>query len=1047
MNIGKWALSNSKLIYYIVVILVLGGLLSYYQMSKLEDPAIVVRQAVVVTIYPGASPHEVELQLTDKLEKAIFSARGVNEVTSYSYADLSIITVTLHPTVPQDDIEQHWDLLRRKVNDVQSELPAGARSSIVADDYGDVFGMFYALTSDGFTNEEMTQYAELVKREVQAIDGISKVQLFGVYSPTIDISIFKDRMANMGVSPLEVIQTIKSQNNVIYSGYYHSGEHRLRVSVGDRSASLEDLENITIKGHQGDQILLKEIAEVKYSYVEPIRNAMYFDKKDAIGISISALDGTDITKLGKQVEEVLAQLKKEQLPVGIEYNKVFNQPERVSSAINDFFLNLIGSVVIVILVLMFTMGFRSGLLLAVTLVVTVLGSILFLNMFDGTLQRVSLASFILAMGMLVDNAIVILDGILIDKAKGKLNSRALTDIGQKTAMPLLGATLIAILAFFPIYLSPDTTGVYIRDLFIVLAISLLLSWILSLTMVPLQAKRMFKKPVVNTVDYSQSKFYIALRKILTFGLQNRTITMLIGIALLGFSVLIYFSLTQSFFPDMNYNQVYIEYKLPESNSSEKTKKDLDSITHYLMSREDVTHVTASVGATPSRYNLVRSIATPALSYGDLIVEFVDGESAVKAIPEIQEHLNVEYSQAYARVKRYNLMYNKFPIEVMFKGPDPDVLRHLTRQAQTIMDENDKIMLVTSDWEQKVPVVKLGYNQAVASDIGISRADVGLSILASTDGIPAETFYDNGKSRTLTIKCVDKEGEPIENLETAPVFPLLPSLNVVNKENIVGLMTGSVSSEDIIEEIVATTPLSQTVDNLSIEWEDPVIIRHNGQRSMRAQANNIPSAGAEDVRQEIIDKVEAIELPEGYTLSWQGEVKTKAESMKYLMQSIPLAIILMIGVLIMLFKDYKKPIIILMCAPLLAVGALFGMWVMGKPFGFVSIVAILGLIGMMIKNGIVLMDEIDLQIKEGKDPFCAILDSSETRFRPVMMASLTTILGMIPLLSDDMFGSAAATIMGGLLFGTIVTLIYIPIFYSIMFKVTIQPKKKKISVKK
>ncbi|MFI3331546.1 MAG: efflux RND transporter permease subunit [Rikenellaceae bacterium] len=1037
LNIGKWALTNSKLVYYFVAILTLGGISSYYNMSKLEDPEVSVPQAVVITTYPGASPHDVELQVSDPLEKAILSMKGIDRVESRSSADLSMITVSLLSTVADNEMEQYWDILRRKVGDIQGKLPQGASESLVIDSYGDVFGMFYALSSDGYSNKELAEYSELIKREMLNIEGVSKVELYGITAPVINVSIHEDRIATLGISPMEVIQTLKGQNQTIYSGNFDSGNQRIRVSVGDNYRTVDQLGSVIIAGHEKDQIRLKDIASVEEDYSEPVRNALYFDGKPSIGISISALSGTDITKIGKKVEELFAKISAERLPAGIEYHKVFFQPERVSDAINNFIINLILSVIIVILVLMFSMGIRSGVLLGTTLIITVLGTILFLSIFGGTLQRVSLASFILAMGMLVDNAIVVVDGILIDLKNGRLRSRALSNIGQKTAMPLLGATLIAILAFFPIFLSPDTTGVYVRDLFVVLAVSLLLSWILSLTVVPLQAKTLLVKAKIKPESKLSIKMQSALRKILTISLRNRTIAVILALACVGLSVWGYKILPQSFFPDLNYNQLYIECKLPESYSSKATDKYITQINDYLLTQKDITHVTTSLGATASRYNLVRSIATPALSYADFIVEFTNEKTLVDAIPSLQKHLSDNFPEAYIRVKRYNLMYSKYPIEVMFKGPDPDILRSLTTEAQRIMSENENITLITSDWEQKVPILEVNYSQPIARAMGLSRQDVGISLLASTEGIPVETIYNGTTSQKIMIKCVDKNGEKINELETAPIFSMMPSLKSLDKQTITGLMTGAVSEQEIISSLFATSPLSQSIEGIKLKWEDPVIIRHDNQRVMRAQCNTIAGVGAEDARSQIIEAIEAIELPLGYTLSWQGEYHARSQSMKYLFANLPLAIILMIGILIMLFKDYRKPLIILLCVPLLFVGAVFGVLISGKAFGFVAICGILGLIGMMIKNGVVLMDEINLQIKSGKDAQNAILDSSAVRFRPVMMASMTTILGMIPLLSDDMFGSLAATIMGGLLLGTVVTLIFIPILYSIFFRIKIR----------
>ncbi|MFI3283220.1 MAG: efflux RND transporter permease subunit, partial [Rikenellaceae bacterium] len=873
MNISKWALANSKLVYYFITILVVGGVLSYINMSKLEDPAITVKQAVIVTTYPGASSYEVELQVTDPLEKAIYTMKGVEKIDSRSTADLSIITINIDRTTPTGEIEQQWDILRRKISDAQSKLPEGANTSVVVDSYGDVFGMFYALSSDGYTNEELTDYADLIKKRVQRIKGISKIELFGVMSPTVDISIYEDRIAHLGISPTEVIQTIMGQNKSVYSGYFKSGEHRIRVSVNDKFTTPQELQNLIIQGHEGDQILLKDIARIERGYLEPTRNAMFFDRKPAIGISISALAGTDITKVGREVETLLDELKQTKLPAGVECHKVFYQPEKVENAINTFIINLLESIAIVVVVLMFAMGVRSGVLLGVTLLVTVLGSILFLGVFDGTLQRVSLASFILAMGMLVDNAIVIVDGILIDSKKGGLRSRYLTEIGSKTAMPLLGATLIAILAFLPIFLSPDTAGVYVRDLFIVLAVSLLLSWVLSLTMVPLMAKGILKTNTTQEIEKKKGWSQRALAAILNWALHNRTVAIASAIMMVVACGFVYRILPQSFFPDLAYNQLYIEYKLPEGVDPEFTRKDIDSLAKYLLSREDVTHVTTSVGATPSRYNLVRSIATPSMSYGDLIVEFVDEKVLVDGAAQIQQYINDNFPQAYSRVKRYNLMYNKYPLEVTFTGADPDVLRDLTRQAQEIMAGCDKITLITSDWEPKTPLLEVDYNQAVAREVGLSRQDVALSLLASTDGLPTSQIYDGTDSGTIVVKCVDSDGNRIDELESAPIFSLIPSTKALSGETLKGLMSGALSAEDVVASTLATIPLSQSINGIKIKWEDPVIVRYKGERSMRAQANNIPQVGAEDARKEIVDKIEAIKLPDGYFMKWQGEYES------------------------------------------------------------------------------------------------------------------------------------------------------------------------------
>ena len=623
MDISKWAFKNRNLVYFLVTVLFVGGILSCYQMSKLEDPEIKVKLAMVVTTYPGASAHQVELEVTDVLEKSIRSMGNIDNVESYSYNDLSLILVELTTITPDDEVEQCWDMLRRKVSDACALLPDGASTPIVKDDFGNVYGMFYALTGDGLSDRELSDYAELIKREISDMTGVERVELYGKRPECINISLLQDRMANLGVKPAEVLATLNGQNKTTYSGYYDNGDNRIRVTVSDKFKTVEDIGSMLIQGHDDDQLRMRDIARIEKGYEEPTRNELFFDSERAQGILIAASSGSDIVKVGAAVEKKLAQLKESRLPAGVECHKVFYQPERVGASLGTFVINLIESVIIVVVILMLAMGFKSGIIIGISLIVTVFGSFLFLYTADGTMQRVSLAAFVLAMGMLVDNAIVIVDGILVDLKAGKNRMEAMTAIGRQTAMPLLGATLIAIIAFLPIFLSPDTAGVYTRDLFIVLAVSLLLSWVLALVHVPLMANRKLH-PAVEVSATGKREYkgrtYALLRTTLYFGLAHRWSVVLAMLALLGLSIFGYGYMRQGFFPDMVYDQLYMEYKLPEGNNSTRVVRDLREIESYLKTRKEITHVTASVGGTPGRYNLVRSIANPSLSYGELIID-------------------------------------------------------------------------------------------------------------------------------------------------------------------------------------------------------------------------------------------------------------------------------------------------------------------------------------------------------------------------------------------------------------------------------------------
>lgn len=1040
MDLGKWAFGNRLLVYFLVAVLVVGGAFSIYNMSKLEDPEVKVKVAMVVTTYPGASAHQVELEVTDPLEKKIRTMGDIDNVESHSYNDLSIIQVELRSTIGNDEVEQCWDRLRRKVYDAASELPAGAGTPVTRDDFSAVYGMFYALTADGLNERDLSRYAELVKREVSALDGVDRVELYGELHDCIHIRLLQDKMSSLGVMPAEVLATLSGQNKTSYAGYYDNGDQRVRVTVSDKFQQVDDIRRMIIQGHEQDQLRLSDIAQVEKSLEEPVRAALTYDGNRAVGILVSASSSADIVKVGRAVERRLDSLRATRLPTGVDCHKVFYQPERVTQSLGTFVVNLIESVAIVVVVLMFFMGFKSGVIIGASLVVIVFGSFLLLGQVDGTMQRVSLGAFILAMGMLVDNAIVIVDGVLVDLKAGKTRIEALTAIGRRTALPLLGATLIAILSFLPIFMSPDTAGIYVRDLFIVLAVSLLLSWMLALTHVPLMANRMLhpepaaRKSGGDPLLYT-SLVYRILRGVLVFFLSHR-LTLLLGMAsLLVMAGLGYGRMRQGFFPDMVYDQCYLEYKLPEGTNSTRVQRDLDSIQAYLRARGNVRHITASIGGTPGRYNLVRTVATPSLSYGELIIDFDSAEALDESLEEIQTYLTTHYPDAYAKIKKYNLMFKKYPIELQFQGPDPEVLHALADSARNLMEQSGMARLITTDWEPKVPVLAVDYDQASARAAGLSRGDLSLSLMSAGGGIPIGSFYEGIYPNRIYLKAVNEQGQPIEDLNDMQVFSTMPSVSgLLTKDNLLRLRSGSLSREDIINTVVGTKPLRQVSRSIEVQWEDPVVPRYDGQRMQRVQCTPMPGLETEKTRAALAREIRKVKLPAGYTMTWQGEKAASQRSMKYLFANFPLAIILMIGILILLFKDYRKPLIIFACIPLVFVGVVFTMLLTGKTFTFVAIVGALGLIGMVVKNGIVLMDEINLQMEQGTDPVEALIQSSQSRLRPVMMASLTTVLGMIPLLTDAMFGSMAVTIMGGLLFGTLITLLFVPVLYAMFFQI-------------
>lgn len=1030
MNITDATFNNKALVRFILLMLVVGGILSFLKMSRYEDPELKVKEALIITQYPGASAHEVELQVTKPIERAIRSVTGVDEIKSRSMGNFSEVHISLKTTVPDDEVEQRWDLLRRKVLNVQSELPEGAMTPLVLDDFGDMYGMFYSLSSDGHSYEEMKEYADLIKRDIEKIKGVRQVQIYGYREPVVSIKLSQERMAKLGVHPADIVMTLQSQNQTVYSGGFESGDERIRVVIDKNFNTIEDIRSVIIQGYEQDQIELGDIATVEKEYQNPYSMVMFRNGRNALGIAISAESGTNVVEIGKKVNEEIETLIK-RVPLGLTFDKVFFQPEKVETAINSFVVNLIESVLIVVVVLMLTMGLRSGVLIGVGLVLTILATVVILYFTGGSLQRVSLGAFIVAMGMLVDNAIVVVDGILIDLQHGKDRHTALRRTANKTAMPLLAATLIAIAAFLPIFLSPDSTGTYTRDLFVVLAVSLLVSWVLALTQIPLLASRMIhvKKQSSEKEPYT-GKVYQAFRRSVEICIKHRITAIVVMVILLAVSLFSMKYVKQAFFPNLAYDQMYIEYNLPGDASTDAVKADLLEIENHLRSMPEVINVTTSLGSTPARYCLVRSMGELSTGYGELIVDCKDYETVLKVKPVIQKYINENYPEAYARVRLHNLIIlTTHLVEVMFTGPDPAVLRTLAAEAEEIFKNEPGAFGVKNDWEPTGKTLSVHYSQSQGRNAGISRMDVANALMSATDGLPIGKMYEGKEGLPIYLKTVDTNNEPVQRLEDIPVWSLggLPS-------SLDQIAQGNFNPDELKENLLTSTPLSRITNGIDITSEELLVRRFNGERAITVKCDPAEGYTAAEVRNSMKESIEAIELPEGYSMIWRGEYYNEQDAMQYVIKFLPVAVVLMIVILIAMFRDFRKPAIILLSIPFAVIGIAGGLLLFGKELGFMAMVGIIGLMGMMIKNGVVLIEEIDNEIHEGRAPYDAVIHSSVARMRPVVMASVTTILGMIPLLKDAMFGSMAVTIMCGLLIGTLITLIFVPVLYTVMFNV-------------
>lgn len=1040
MKITEFFIKRPTLFWSLMAGILLAGVLAFMAMPKLEDPAVATKQAMVVIPWPGANAHEVELNAAQVMEDELRALPNVHKIKSECQNGAAIITVEFKMTVLLDELEQHFDLLRRKVNDAKAMLPAGCYDPVVIDDMMDVYGIFYALTADGYEYPEMYKYAKFIRRELLGVNGVKRVIIAGNREETINLTFSKETLARNGLIPTQVMMALQNAGKPIDAGSYQQEGDRIPLRIDGAISNEDDIRDLLITTADGKQLRLGDLATVERTYAEPQRNGFFVDGRPAIAICIALENDAIVPDVGKAVDARLAEVM-QQVPVGMETEKIFFQPDLVDAAIGSFMLNLLESVLIVILVLVFTMGFRSGLIIGVGLVLTIAVSFPILLACGTTLQRISLGAFIVAMGMLVDNAIVIMDGILIDKKRGFGPKTYLYRIGQNTAMPLLGATIIAAATFICIYLSPDSAGEYAKDLFLVLCVSLLASWVLALIQVPMCAKSWLspREKAPSKEGCLNSPVHRFVRHSIATLIEYKKTTIATAVCVLLLSAYGMTKVKNLFFPDFDYDQFVIEYFLPAQSSPDDVKEDLLEISRTLKAKEGIVRVSASMGSAPAHYCLVRPMTSGGDCYGELIVDCEDYDVVVESIPVILDELRSLYPDAYIRARKYNFSIStSHTVEVEFAGPDPAVLRDLSRQAEEIMRHSPYIdpYSVENNWKAKGKTLVAEYVQQDALRAGISRSDIGNALLAATDGLPVGVIYEQDRILPVRLLVRNDDGSRISSLGDIPVWSMM---NVrIDENEVMNALTGGTGLNELHDNMVRSTPLSNVAPDMRLDWEESCVMRLNGKRVIEAQCDpNYALFDATPAKavSSIKDEIEAIPLPDGYEMRWVGEGELQHDAILNLLKYVPITIFLILGILLLLFNSWKKVGLILLCLPFVLCGIVPSLYFLRQPFTFMAIIGMMGLMGMMVKNAIVLVDEINRLItEEHQHPYHAVVEATVSRVRPVLMASLTTIVGMIPLIGDPMYGSMAITIMGGLTVGTIITLILLPLFYTALFHI-------------
>ena len=1011
MNIPKYSLENQKIIYFFLAVMLIGGIYSFFKLPKKEDSPFVIKQAVLVTQYPGATPQEVEKLVTEPIEREIQAMSDVFQIKSESYFGMSKISIELQPTLSPDYMPVKWDELRRKVANIQPRLPSGASSISVSDDFGDVFGIYYALTADeGYTYDDLRNWAQKIKTELSPVPGVQKVYLFGEQTQVVNVKISIPKLANLGIDPNAIQQVMQTQNVLVNTGDINTGNYQLRLRAEGTYKDIQDIRDQLIVTKSGGEVRLGDIATVERGYMDPPSNLMRVDGKRAIGIGVATGSKDDVVAVGNAVADHLAEM--EQLfPVGMDLKTIYPENKIADEANNGFILNLIESLLIVIVIIFIVMGSRAGMLVGSSLLFSVGGTLLIMLIWGVGLNRTSLAAFIIAMGMLVDNAIVVTDNAQVGIKRGLSRYQALIDGATKPQWALLGATFIAVCSFLPMYLAPASVAEIVKPLFIVLAVSLGLSWVLALTQTTTFGNFILKeaKPGESKDPYD-TKLYHKFESVLGRLIKRRYVTISTVVATLFLSLFVMSIMPQSFFPIMSKPYFRADLIFPEGYSIYDVETNVKKIEEeYLSKNENIKSYSFTLGGSPVRYYLASSSIGPKPNFANVLIETQDPEDAQAEEGKFYDYMVANYPNILTRSALFALSpVPDAAIEIGFIGDNVDTLVALTQRAQEIARNYDQVMEVRNSWGNKVPVWKPLYSQEKGLRLGITRQQVAYSLRSATNGVPLGEYREGDVFMPILLKDADKDSISLNDIKTLPVY--------------------SAKGRSV--------KVEQVIDDFSLDYEFNVVRRFNREPCMLMQCE--PKRGANTMAafshlwKEVQEK---IQVPEGYKMTYFGEQSEQDKGNKAIAANIPLMFGLIYVTLLFLFpKYYRKPVLIMAMLPLIFIGVVLGLLVFGKSLDFFAMLGLLGLIGMNIKNAIVLVDEIGLQLNAGLSPVNAVIEATKTRIVPVTMASGTTILGMLPLLGDAMFAGMAATIMGGLFVSTILTIFVLPVTYCVFFKI-------------
>ena len=1012
MNIGEYSVVRKVISWLLVVILVGGGLIAFDRMGKLEDPAFTIKAAKILTRYPGATAREVQEELTYHLEDAIQKMPQIKRIKmSVSRPGLSDILIDFKDEYKAAELPNVFDELRRKIADVKPYLPPGAKDPVILDDFGDVYGIYLILTGEGYSWRDLYDTADAIKKQLVLVPGVRKVVIDGEQREVVHLKIPRSSIAEMGLNLNQIADLLGSQNVVVDAGHVQVDRDYVRFSPTGDFQSVQEMGDLLISSGDGTLIRLRDVATITRAYEEVPNKIYYVNGKPGLSVGISMAAGQNVVQVGRRVSQRLDSLLPV-IPIGMELVSVYDQPEEVEKSVGGFVASVGQAVAIVIVVLLLFMGLRTGIVIGVVLLITVSGTLFVMNVFGIELQRISLGALVIALGMLVDNAIVVAEGMQVRMQSGMRAVPAAREAVGNTIWALLGGTVIGILAFSAIGLSPDNTGEFASSLFYVILISLALSWLTAISTTPMLCALLLRPdPEAKETDPYAGGLFQAYRGIVAAAVDHRWLTLASVVTLFLLALIGFGQVKSGFFPDSSTPMFFVDVWEPEGADIRSTRDDTLRISEFIREQPGVRQTATVIGGPHQRFTLVYDAKEPTRAYAQIIVR----TETLEQIPPIWKatarfmHEEMPWIDPIIKPMRIGPGRDA-KIEARFSGPDPHVLRQLSEQAEAIMRADGYATDIRNDWRSPVKVATPVFNEQLARQLGIDRETLGSSLKYAFEGLEVGVYRDGNRLLPIKMLAPDDERGDIDRVRDIQVWSPVLGRGV---------------------------SMSQVAARYETSWENALVRSRNRIQTIIASCN--PENGlADPLLRRLRPQIEAIELPPGYQLEWGGEYEDSRNAQAGLSQSLPLGFLLMILTSIFLFGKLRQPAIIWLTVPLALVGITVGLLTTGGAFDFMSLLGALSLIGLLIKNAIVLIEEIDMQIDSGKQPYAALLDASVSRMRPVVLAAATTILGLIPLLSDVFFVNMSVTIMAGLGFASILTLTVVPTLYAVFFDIRRPP---------